>query len=138
MATIISHSVEETIAAGKAFAATLRSGDVVALSGDLGAGKTHFVKGIAQGLGYSGEVTSPTFSLVHEYNGGQVPCFHFDFYRLTNAAELPGIGFDEYLEEGGGVSVIEWAERFPEQIPETARRVVIEQTDEQTRRIVLA
>src|SRR5882724_8286102 len=114
MATITSHSVEETIAAGASFAATLSGGEVIALDGDLGAGKTHFVKGIAAGLDYSGDVTSPPFSLVHEYQGGRLPCFHFDFYRLRSASELIGIGFDEFLDERSAVIVIEWANRFPE------------------------
>ena len=78
----ISNSAEETIAAGRSYARNARQGDVFALTGDLGAGKTQFVKGFVAGLGSSAEVTSPTFVLVHEYEGGRLPVYHFDFYRL--------------------------------------------------------
>ena len=120
MATIISHSPAETFAHGRALAATLRAGDVLALDGDLGAGKTHFVKGIAAGLGCEGDVTSPTFTLVHEYTGGRLPLFHFDFYRLDSEDETLRIGLDDYLG-GGGVLVIEWAGKFPALLPRGTR-----------------
>src|SRR5204863_1432537 len=106
-----------TIAAGAALAPELSPGAVVALTGGLGAGKTHFTKGIVQGLGGDEEVTSPTFTLVHEYRSGRLPLFHFDFYRMETAAEVTGIGWDEYLESGG-VCVVEWADRFPGLLPE--------------------
>jgi tRNA threonylcarbamoyladenosine biosynthesis protein TsaE len=114
--TIISHSVEETAAFGRSIAARLRRGDVIALSGELGAGKTHFVKGIAEGLGGSGIVTSPTFTLIHEYTGGRLPLFHFDFYRLEDENEAIKIGLEEYLD-GDGVCAIEWADKFPALLP---------------------
>jgi tRNA threonylcarbamoyladenosine biosynthesis protein TsaE len=95
---------------------TLVAGEVVALVGALGAGKTQVVKGLAAGLGYAGEVTSPTFPLVHEYVGGRLPIFHFDFYRIEAAGEVLVLGWDEYLE-AGGVCVIEWADRFPALLP---------------------
>ena len=118
MATIISNSSEETISAGRLLAARLQSGDVVALCGDLGAGKTHFTKGIVEALGGdAGDVTSPTFTLVHEYRSGRLPVFHFDFYRLERVQELRGIGWEDYLRDDG-VVVVEWAERFPEALPE--------------------
>jgi tRNA threonylcarbamoyladenosine biosynthesis protein TsaE len=120
MASIISHSPEETIAFAQALAATLRRGDVLALSGDLGAGKTHFVKGLAAGLGSTTSVTSPTFTLIHEYSGGRLPLFHFDFYRLDDADEALKIGLDEYLD-GDGVCVIEWGEKFPGLLPQHTR-----------------
>ncbi len=91
----------------------------MALRGDLSAGKTHFVKGIAAGLGIQMEATSPTFSLAHEYRGGRLPLYHMDFYRLDTAEQVLGIGFDEYLSSGG-VTVIEWADKFPELIPASA------------------
>jgi tRNA threonylcarbamoyladenosine biosynthesis protein TsaE len=104
------------IAAGCSFAARLRAGDVVALDGDLGAGKTHFCKGLVAGLGSNEEVTSPTFALVQEYQGGAWPVFHFDWYRLEDAAELQGIGWDDYLDEEG-VILVEWSEKFPAMLP---------------------
>jgi tRNA threonylcarbamoyladenosine biosynthesis protein TsaE len=82
----------------------------------LGAGKTHWTKGLVAGMGSTAEVTSPTFALVHEYPGGRVPVFHLDFYRLENAREIIALGWDEYLE-AGGVIVAEWADKFPELLP---------------------
>jgi tRNA threonylcarbamoyladenosine biosynthesis protein TsaE len=121
--TIISNSPEETQALGRALAATLQKGAVVALTGDLGAGKTHFTKGLVEALGGDpAEVTSPTFTLVHEYREGRLPVFHFDFYRLEEASELRGIGWEDYLLEDG-VLVVEWAERFPEALPDGTVRV---------------
>lgn len=120
MATITSHSPADTFAHGSALATTLRAGDVVALDGDLGAGKTHFVKGIAAGLGCEGDVTSPTFTLVHEYTGGRLPLFHFDFYRIESEDEVLRIGLDDYLG-AGGVLVIEWAGKFPAVLPAGTR-----------------
>ena len=120
MASITSHSSAETFAFGQDIAATLRAGDVLALCGDLGAGKTHFVKGLATGLGISAEVTSPTFTLIHEYPGGRLPLFHFDFYRLESEDDLLRIGFDDYLD-AGGVLAIEWAEKFLALLPSHTR-----------------
>jgi len=88
---------------GREVALRLGSGAVLGLVGGLGAGKTHFSKGLASGLGFSGAVTSPTFSLVHEYRGGRLPIFHFDFYRLDSAEALLGIGWDEFLDDDGVV-----------------------------------
>ena len=94
----------EMIAAGVSLAADLESGDVVALNGQLGAGKTHFSKGIVAGLGSGDEVTSPTFALVQEYHGGSLPVFHFDFYRLDEVSELLRLGWDEYLTKTASCS----------------------------------
>jgi tRNA threonylcarbamoyladenosine biosynthesis protein TsaE len=113
-------TVADTLSWGRALAETLQAGDVVALVGDLGAGKTHATKGIVAGLGSSMDVSSPTFTLVHEYTGGRLPAYHFDFYRLNSAGELPGIGWDDYLD-AHGVVIVEWADKFPEAIPENAR-----------------
>lgn len=110
-------TAEEMIAAGEQFAASLRAGDVVALNGDLGAGKTHFSKGLVAGLGAVEDVTSPTFSLVQEYPSGRLPIFHFDFYRLESAAELISLGWDDYLDEDG-IIIAEWADKFPEVLPD--------------------
>ncbi len=118
--TMISHSAEQTFELGRSFAAQLGAGDVVALDGDLGAGKTHFIKGLAVGLGYDGGVTSPTFTLIHEYTGGRLALYHFDFYRLDSDDEALRIGLDEYLD-AGGVVAIEWAGRFPALLPRGTR-----------------
>lgn len=121
--TIISSSPAETQALGRELAATLQSGAVVALVGDLGAGKTHFTKGLVEAFGGKpNDVTSPTFTLVHEYREGRLPVFHFDFYRLEDVAALRHIGWEEYLLEDG-VVVVEWAERFPEALPLNTVRV---------------
>ena len=122
MGTITSHSAEETFAAGREEAARVRAGDVIALVGELGAGKTQWVKGLAAGLGSEATVTSPTFTLIHEYPGGRLPLYHVDCYRLEGAEELLGIGLDDYLD-GGGVLVIEWADKFPELMPGRTRWV---------------
>src|SRR5882724_281585 len=103
----ISKSVEETMAAGRAYGREARKGDVFALSGDLGAGKTQFVKGFVGGLESKADVTSPTFVLVHEYGDGRLPVYHFDFYRVENHNALLRLGFDDYVF-GDGVSLIEW------------------------------
>jgi tRNA threonylcarbamoyladenosine biosynthesis protein TsaE len=115
----ISHSAAETSDLGRARARQLQRGDVLALTGELGTGKTQFVKGIVAGLGSSDEVTSPTFTLLHEYRGGQLPVYHFDFYRLNSPDEALAIGLDDYLF-GDGVAVIEWADRFHGIMPSTA------------------
>jgi tRNA threonylcarbamoyladenosine biosynthesis protein TsaE len=103
-------------ALGRAAAAQLSPGEVFALVGGLGAGKTHWTKGFAAALGAGGDVTSPTFSLVHEYAGTELTVFHFDFYRLESAGELLALGWDEYLE-AGGIIIAEWADKFPELLP---------------------
>jgi tRNA threonylcarbamoyladenosine biosynthesis protein TsaE len=122
MASITSHSADETFELGVRFAARLGVGSVVALSGELGAGKTHFVKGLARGLGIATKVTSPTFTLVHEYRGGRVPLYHIDFYRLENPGELLEIGVEDYLP-ADGVTAVEWADKFYEFIPADAFQV---------------
>lgn len=114
---VTTSSEEETIAIAKNFAARLASGDSVALCGGLGAGKTHFAKGIAAGLGSSSTITSPTFALVNEIEDGRLPLFHFDFYRVESIEELLRIGWDDYLDEPG-VVLVEWADRFPELLPD--------------------
>ena len=120
MDSIISHSSQETFEFGRQFAASLKRGDVLALAGDLGAGKTQFTKGLAAGLGVHEEVTSPTFTLIHEYPGGRLPLFHIDLYRLEQEDEVLGIGIDEYLDSDG-VTVIEWADKFAALMPKGVR-----------------
>lgn len=101
---------------GAEIAARLGPGAVVALVGGLGAGKTRWSKGFARALGFTGEVTSPTFSIVHEYPGARLPLFHFDLYRLKSAEELLSIGWDEYCDQPG-ILIVEWADLFPELLP---------------------
>ena len=109
-----------TVDYGRVMATGLTAGDCLALVGDLGAGKTHLTKGIVAGLDCESEVTSPTFTLVHEYRGGRLPAFHFDFYRIETAEEILAIGWDDYLDSEG-VVIVEWADRFPELLPEDAQ-----------------
>ncbi|HZF00978.1 MAG TPA: tRNA (adenosine(37)-N6)-threonylcarbamoyltransferase complex ATPase subunit type 1 TsaE [Methylomirabilota bacterium] len=111
MATFISHSPAETESLGAQFGRTAQSGLVIALSGELGAGKTQFVKGLARGLGISVRVHSPTFTLINEYGGGRLKLFHLDLYRLETPAQILSAGVGEFLQPDG-VSVIEWAERL--------------------------
>lgn len=106
---VVTSSSFETEALGERLGALLRAGDMLALYGDLGAGKTTLVRGLARGLGAADRVASPTFVLMHVYEG-RVPVYHFDAYRLSGASDLLGIGADEYLE-GDGVAVVEWSER---------------------------
>lgn len=103
------NQVKETRALGQRLAERLKPGQIVAFTGDLGAGKTAFVSGMAQGLGISDRVTSPTFTIVNEYEGGRLPLFHFDLYRLSSAEELFDIGWEDYLARGG-VCAVEWSE----------------------------
>jgi tRNA threonylcarbamoyladenosine biosynthesis protein TsaE len=122
---ILTSSEEETAAAGASLGASLQAGAVLLLYGNLGAGKTAFVRGLAEGLGINtDDVTSPTFTLVHEYRGGRLPLIHVDLYRLDRA-ELDEIGLDEALA-ASGVVAIEWAERLVRLIP---RAVEIEISD---------
>ena len=104
------HSESETEAVGETLATTLSPGTVIAFTGDLGAGKTAFTRGLARGLGISERVTSPTFTIVNEYEGGRLPLFHFDMYRLESSEELFDIGWEDYLRRGG-VCAVEWSEK---------------------------
>ena len=110
--TYITHSESETEALGAAFAAKLPAGAVAALYGELGCGKTAFVRGMAKGMGIDCLVNSPTFTIVNEYEGGKMPLFHFDMYRLGSADELYDIGWEDYLSRGG-VCAVEWSENVP-------------------------
>ena len=121
----ISDSPERTAEAGAQCARNALLGDVLGLTGDLGAGKTQFVKGFVAGMGANTEVTSPTFTLIHEYGGGRVPVYHFDFYRLESPDEVTRLGLDEYLF-GDGVCIIEWADRFKELLPSGTRWISLE------------
>lgn len=134
MATFISNSPAETEAIGRQLAERIDVGAVLALKGELGSGKTLFVKGLVAGLGSSADVTSPTFTIAHEYQGGRLPVYHFDFFRLEDSQSLAQLGLDDYFF-GDGLSVIEWADRFPEFIPEQARRISFEIKSETQRAI---
>jgi tRNA threonylcarbamoyladenosine biosynthesis protein TsaE len=112
MATLISRSPEETLALGQEWGRMAQRGWVIGLSGDLGAGKTQLVKGIACGLGTSVRVHSPTFVLLNEYDGGRLPLFHLDLYRLNNPEDVIGAGLEEYLINPDGITVVEWIERW--------------------------
>ena len=136
MATFISNSPAETQAIGRRLAEDVGAGSVLALTGDLGSGKTVFVKGLVVGLGSSTDVTSPTFTILHEYRGGRVTVYHFDFFRLEDRQSVARLGLDDYFF-GDGVSVIEWADRFPEFIPEQARWILFEIKSQNQRAITI-
>lgn len=127
------NSEAETEALGERLAKCLRAGAVVALYGDLGAGKTAFVRGMARGLDIRESVSSPTFTIVNEY-AGDPALFHFDMYRLKNAEELYGIGWEDYLDRNG-ICVTEWSERIEEALPEDAVRVTISRLSDSERSI---
>ncbi len=114
----------------------LQPGDVLCLYGDLGAGKTTFVQGLARALGVGAPVTSPTFTIVHEYHDARLPLFHFDMYRLAGPADLAGLPFDEYLS-AGGVAVIEWADKITPALPAERLDICLGEEDGATRRITL-
>jgi tRNA threonylcarbamoyladenosine biosynthesis protein TsaE len=134
VATLISNSPAETEAIGRQVAENIGIGSVLALTGDLGSGKTLFVKGVVAGLGSSANVTSPTFTILHEYRGGRLPVYHFDLFRVENPQALSRLGLDDYFF-GDGISVIEWADRFPEFVPEQARWIFFEIKSETQRAI---
>jgi tRNA threonylcarbamoyladenosine biosynthesis protein TsaE len=135
VATFISNSPAETEAIGRQVAENIGVGSVLALKGDLGSGKTLFVKGVVNGLGSSADVTSPTFTILHEYQeGGRLPVYHFDLFRVENPQALARLGLDDYFF-GDGISVIEWADRFPEFVPEQARWIFFEIKSETQRAI---
>ena len=131
-----SHNEAETEAIGARLAAALSPGAVVAYLGDLGMGKTVFTRGLAAGLGYKGRVTSPTFAIVNEYEGGRLPLFHFDMYRLNSADDLFDIGWEDYLARGG-VCAVEWSENVADALPENTVRVRIDRDGDTGRRITI-
>jgi tRNA threonylcarbamoyladenosine biosynthesis protein TsaE len=132
VATFISNSPLQTQEVGRQFAKNLTARSVLALTGDLGSGKTQFVKGLVAGLGSDAVVTSPTFTIVHEYPGGRLPIYHFDFFRLQDRPSIARLGLDDYFF-GDGVSVIEWADRIPDLIPANARWILFELKSENER-----
>ena len=131
----VTHSREETEALGARLADALAEGRVVAFTGDLGAGKTAFVSGMARALGVEERVTSPTFTIVNEYEGWRLPLFHFDMYRLDSADELFHIGWEDYLARGG-VCAVEWSENVTGAIEPDAVRVSILRGDGDNDRVI--
>lgn len=131
-----SHSVEETRRIGAALAGQLRADDVLLLLGDMGAGKSELTRGVARGLGVTGYVTSPTFTILQVHDSGRLPLYHFDWYRLSGAEELYELAMDEYLQNGG-VAVVEWPSRAPEVIPERYLQIALEPAGEEERVITL-
>ena len=128
------YSEAETEALGEKLGERVRPGTVIAFSGDLGAGKTVFTRGLARGLGIGERVTSPTFTIVNEYEGGRMPLFHFDMYRLGSSDELFDIGWEDYLRRGG-VCAVEWSERVEDAL-KGALRVEIRRGENDGERIV--
>ncbi len=131
--TIVTYSPEETMALAERLGQAAEKGTVLCLVGDLGAGKTLFTQGFARGLGVKDDVTSPTFALMNQYQG-RVPVTHFDLYRLEREEELDEIGFYEFAEPAGGVVLIEWADKFPDALPEPCIRLEIERGEKENER----
>lgn len=129
----LSESAADTEKIAAEFAETMKSGDMIALFGGLGVGKTAFCRGFAKGLGYDGEVTSPTFAIVHEYLGGRLSIYHFDMYRIESFDELYSTGYFEYLESGG-VVITEWSENIENVLPNKYYRVEISNPEQNDRR----
>ena len=135
MATFISDSPAETERLGKELAQNIRAGAVLALHGELGSGKTQFVKGVVAGLGSATAVTSPTFTIIHEYPGGRLPAYHFDFFRVEDRQSAERLGLDDYFFDDG-VCVIEWADRFRDLIPPNAQWISFELKSDNQRAII--
>ena len=136
----ITHSAEETVALGRKLAPTLKSAHMVILRGDLGAGKTTLVKGIAEGLHAAAQddVTSPTFTLIHEFQGPEVNLFHVDLYRVDTIRELDTLGLDELFAEDGNLVLLEWGEKFPRFVTERDVEIYLERQGDQERKIRVA
>lgn len=134
--TVVTHSRQETEAVGFSLAEAINDSVVIAMKGDLGAGKTCFTSGFAKGMGYKGDVNSPTFALVNEYKGGRLDVYHFDMYRVSGWEDLYSTGYFDY-QELGGVMVIEWSENILAALPDTVITVTIENVGENDRRITI-
>lgn len=136
MREIITNSPAETEAVAENFALSLVGGEVIAFKGPMGMGKTCFTRGLAKGLGFSGQVNSPTFALVNEYIGGRLPLYHFDMYRIEGWEDLYSSGFFDY-KESGGVIAAEWSENIEGALDDSAIVVKIERIDDNTRKITI-
>ena len=134
---IITTTAQQTQDFAQEFSHTLIGGETILLNGDLGAGKTHFVKGIASGLGIDDVITSPTFALHNQYDGGRLVLNHFDFYRIMDPEEAEMLGLNEFFGEMGSVSCIEWSQNIAELLPRDCIIVTIEKLDENSRQITI-
>lgn len=132
----ISDSPESTASIAESFSKTLKGGEILSFYGDLGLGKTCFIKGLAKGLGYTGNVTSPTFDIVNEYRGGRLDLFHFDMYRISGWDDLFTTGYFEYADEGGVIAT-EWSENIENAIPDDSIRITLERINDTTRKITI-
>jgi tRNA threonylcarbamoyladenosine biosynthesis protein TsaE len=121
---IDSNSAEETFHLGVTLGAEAKKGEVYCLSGDLGVGKTVFTQGFAKGIGINEAVSSPTFTIIQEYDTGRLPLYHFDVYRISDIEEMEEIGYEDYFY-GDGVCLIEWAELIKELLPKNCKRIII-------------
>lgn len=135
MFSLVSNCVEDTVALGRELGKKLMPGDFIALIGDLGSGKTHFVQGVAEGDDMQADVcvTSPSYTLLNEYPG-RVPLYHFDLYRLHGDGDIQELGFDEYFY-GDGACLVEWAERLDQELPKENLKIVFSQLDDTSRKI---
>ncbi|MFP4521363.1 MAG: tRNA (adenosine(37)-N6)-threonylcarbamoyltransferase complex ATPase subunit type 1 TsaE [Fibrobacterota bacterium] len=133
---LFTSSAKETFAAGTKFSKMLSPGSICAFRGDLGAGKTVFIKGICEGLGVSENVNSPTFNIVNCYESGRLPVYHFDLYRISGIDELRRTGYEEYFY-GTGVSLVEWAENAEEAFGKEALQITLKKTGENLREIFI-
>lgn len=135
--TFLSNSPAETKEIAKNLAATLNDGEVIAFYGDLGMGKTCFTTGLAEGLGFKGEVSSPTFAIINEYLGGRLNLYHFDMYRVSSWDDLYSTGYFDYIESGG-VLAVEWSENIESALPDDVIKVTIKRIDETKREITIS
>ncbi len=136
MSTYITNSPEETEELGFRLAKSLKGGEVVAFRGGLGMGKTCFTRGLARGLGFKGDVTSPTFALINEYIGGRLPLYHFDMYRISGWEDLYSTGFFDYIEQGGVIAA-EWSENIENALPESTVTVTFVRLGDNKREITV-
>lgn len=132
----VSRSAAQTRAFGTGISRFLLKGDVLTLSGPLGAGKSEFARGVAQGLGITGTIPSPTFTILNMYDGGRIPLYHYDWYRIEDPEELTAIGAEEHLP-GDGVTLVEWSEQAPELLPDARLAVCLVPLDAQRRLVTL-
>ena len=137
MLTFITNSPKETEAVASRLAETLTGGEIIAFEGPMGMGKTCFTRGLAKGLGFDGQVNSPTFALVNEYIGGRLPLYHFDMYRIENWEDLYSSGYFDYLQKGG-VLAVEWSENIKNALEEKVITVVINNLGDDKREIIIS